>query len=803
MKPGELEALLTTFAGEFDWSSECLEAVCARLAEHLDFSQRYADLGPVGAGGMGVVRRAYDGVLQRSVAVKRLRPELSAHAGVRRRFWTEATITAGLDHPGIVPVYDRGQTPDGELWYTMKLVHGRTLSEVAAALHAVSDTAGWGRTSDGWTLRRLVATLRRVCEAVAYAHDRGVVHRDLKPENVMVGRFGEAYVMDWGLARSEGGVAPGGEDSVPPSGGETRLGGALGTPGYMAPEQARGMLDDVGAHSDVYALGATLFHLLTGHRPVEGRLEPLASDGPPIPAPLASVVARATRAVFADRFGDASELVVELTDWLDGDAQRREALERFAQAEAMCPELRELRASASRLRQEARALRRALPSHTSAESKGACWAAEDEATALERRVRLREAAYVHTLHAALSLDDELPEARAALAEHHRSRLDAADRARDTSEAEVQAMLVMAYDDGRHARHLEGWGALTLHTEPAGASVTLSRFELRGRRLVPKLLGSLGEAPFIDFPLKMGDYSLRIEAQGFGALSYPLRIERGGGWDAGTLRLPTATALGAGEVLVPAGWSAVGGDPDAADGLPRETVFLPAFVVRVHPVTNAEYIGFLDSLSDAEAEPRVPGRRGRMGGQDGAIEYERHEDGFRLVPRREGLERPMDWPVVQVDWWSAVAFSDWMCARTGQPWRLLHEYEREKAARGVDERALPWGDEPEATWTNCGGSRFHGADRRPVDTLVDDVSPYGVRGLAGNVRDWCLNVAAPDGPSLRGGRVSLERPGDDDFRAVRGGAWGAPISGSRAAARYGARPDERFVSLGFRLARSPS
>ncbi|MCA9541007.1 MAG: serine/threonine protein kinase, partial [Myxococcales bacterium] len=165
------------------------------------FIDRYEVQDEIGRGGMGEVRRVYDALLDRTVAMKVLGLPILDNPIARARFAREAGITAGLQHPGIVPVHDRGELPDGRLWYTMREVLGRTLADVIADVHRVSGDHAWRDTPDGWNLRRLIETLLRVCEAMAYAHREGIVHRDLKPQNVMVGAFGEVQVMDWGLAR--------------------------------------------------------------------------------------------------------------------------------------------------------------------------------------------------------------------------------------------------------------------------------------------------------------------------------------------------------------------------------------------------------------------------------------------------------------------------------------------------------------------------------------------------------------------------------------------------------------------------
>ncbi len=224
---------------------------------------RFSDLGPLGEGGLAVVRRVYDPQLRRVVALKMLKPEVLRHHDLTERFLVEAQATAQLQHPGIVPVFEASRLPDGRPYYTMREVKGHTL------LQAIDDA--YSDDPRRWRPRELVQLFRRVVEAMAYAHDRGVVHRDLKPENVMVGEFGEVLVLDWGLAKVMGPCSLNGEDEVSVRGrSTTQWGRILGTPRSMAPEQAAGDNQRVGPPTDVYALGVMLFHVLTGTPAFDG-----------------------------------------------------------------------------------------------------------------------------------------------------------------------------------------------------------------------------------------------------------------------------------------------------------------------------------------------------------------------------------------------------------------------------------------------------------------------------------------------------------------------------------------------------
>lgn len=224
-------------------------------------------------GGMGAILSARDNSIQRTVAVKVILTGAEASEEHIQRLVTEARITGQLEHPSIVPLHELGVTADGVVYYTMRLVEGVTLSEVLENIR-LKDQA----TIAKYPLRTLLTVFQKICDAVAFAHSRGVVHRDLKPDNIMLGEFGEVFVMDWGLAKRVRGeselettqltTANLGElhtDSF-----KTLSGQVKGTPRYMAPEQAEGRVEDIDERTDIYALGAILYTILTLHPPVTG-----------------------------------------------------------------------------------------------------------------------------------------------------------------------------------------------------------------------------------------------------------------------------------------------------------------------------------------------------------------------------------------------------------------------------------------------------------------------------------------------------------------------------------------------------
>ena len=225
--------------------------------------ERYEEMRELGRGGMGRVVEARDRWLGRRVAQKHLLGS-GKDAGLRRRFEVEALVTAQLDHPGIPTVYERSPDDGGPPSYTMRLVEGRPLSQLL-------------REAPTFQARMaLLPVVARVAQTLAFAHERGVVHRDVKPDNVVVGTHGDAVLLDWGIAKVRGlhEASPGHDDDAAPAvmadAHATAHGSVLGTPAYMAPEQARGEVAAVDERSDVFALGAMLFHVVAGHAPYRG-----------------------------------------------------------------------------------------------------------------------------------------------------------------------------------------------------------------------------------------------------------------------------------------------------------------------------------------------------------------------------------------------------------------------------------------------------------------------------------------------------------------------------------------------------
>ncbi len=765
---------------------------------------RYLDLGVIGRGGSGEVRRVHDTVLGRDLAMKLLAPQRQWSTAQMDRLRIEAIMTAQLQHPGVVPVYDRGTLEDGRVWFTMKAIRGTTLAEATRDVHGPAQDP----VATAPSLRTLLSSFVSVCQAVAYAHSRGVVHRDLKPGNIMLGEFGEVLVVDWGLAVSTVDHRPAQSSSI------------AGTPVYMAPEQARGGPGAEAPAVDIYALGAVLYELISGRPPylVAGHAAIQAVlDGPP--APLTDVPGVPTALAAASAWAmsrdpsarpEALELAAAVQNWRDGQRAREEALAVVADADAIAPSIQTLKDEAAALRRDADARLARLGPKASQDDREAAWDIQDKAASREREARLSETVWLQTLRSALNRVPELAEAHDRLADHYRAALQDAEARRDSDAAATSLWLLRQHDRGQHAAYVLGTGLLTLFTEPAGAAVHIQRCVERRKRLVLEDGGVLGTTDLPQAKLAPGSYLLTLVHPDRLPVRYPVFLERQGHWSSqGPVHLPRADELQDGECYVPGGWFVAGGDPDAGDALPRQWVWVDSFVMAEQPVTVGQYLGFLNALvregrvDDALRWQPLAGHS--VAHSDGATPvFVQDADGrFHAGADNQGQPWSAEWPVTLVDWHCARAYAAWKSIQDGLPWRLPSELEREKAARGVDGRFFPWGDGFDPTFARVAASQAGPPKPAAVADFPLDTSVYGVRGLGGNTRDWCANRwtrAGPIDPLTRRVRRDLAS-GGADVVAVRGGAFAGKASSSRSAARFGSWAGARVMNLGFRLVRT--
>lgn len=800
---------------------------------------RYRDLGALGSGGMGEVRRVWDMRLARASAMKIIRPEKAQHAHAVERFRREALSTGRLQHPGVVPVHDMGVLEDGRWWFTMREILGRTYDDALRELHEQTTPDGWPSRSGAPSFRRLVDALLRACQTMAYAHAEGFVHRDLKPENLMLGRFGEVLVLDWGLGKlieagaeldldRQGGLRDAADEQLRAS--STLDGGVLGSPPYMAPEQARGELDRLGPASDVYALGSCLYHLMAGVPPYRGRSARDIVDqvraGPPMPlvraaryrcpepdGELLSICERAMAREPGQRWAHAGELARALEEWLDGTRRLEEARLIVQAADGSQRELDRLREQAADLRRQSEQALSLIDPDAPEQASHPAWEQEDQAQALDRTLATLEAEYEVTLQSALKLAPNLPDAHDRLADLYRRRLDQAEEEQDGRMAARYEAMLRAHDRGRHGAWLRAEGRLSLRTDPPGGRARVFRVAQRHRQLDLVEVGPLGSTPLVEVEVPRGNILVQVDFDDRPSLRLPFLVRRGQHLDQvppgqGTAVVHVAERPGEGaleQVQVPGGWCIVGGDDLALDPAPRARLWIDGFVITATHITCDQYREFLDALvqagQDAEALRRAP--------RDASAQ--RNPSFWRLGPdgrfqAGEEAETRGLWgkhPITWISWQDARAFAAWRAAVDGLPWRLPHDLEWEKAARGADGRAYPWGDVfvsgralaalPGAATTRA----------RPVGSCPQDRSIYGMSDAAGNVRTFCGNPFVQRPRLDSGERLRVETEGWDApvaYRTIRGGSLGSQPHVARICSRFGSPEDRPYSTVGMQLVR---
>jgi serine/threonine protein kinase/formylglycine-generating enzyme required for sulfatase activity len=772
---------------------------------------RYEREGLLGRGGMGSVWRVHDRWLGRTVAMKVVLSHRASPLELAR-FAEEARVAAGLQHPGILPVHELGALQDGRMWFTMQEVRGESLEQ-----HLQETHRAWRRGDEGArpALRRLLESFLRVCEAVAYAHERGVIHRDLKPSNVMLGSFGEVFVLDWGLARL---TQPPEEGSAGPR--LTRAGAVTGTPAYMSPEQASGRSDEVTARSDVYSLGATLYDLLCDRPPRSGRdvehLLAAIAAGTPVPPPsslaelapadeeLDRICTIALAHAPSDRYPSAGGLARDLALWLDGARQRERALALVAEADVLIATSRASAAQASTRSASARERLASLPAFAKPEDKHEIWAIEDESRRDAHAAREAQTRAIQTLRSALSHAPELPEAHVRLADlYHTSHLELEAAGRQAEAATAASDLRLHDRLGRYVTYLAGTGRVTLVTSVEGALVRLHRLVEQQRRLVPVFDSVLGRTPLREVRLEQGGWVLTLHLEGHHDVIYPVHLRRCEHWDGSSpVLLPPLGSLEADDCYVPASFSWAGDDAfENRRALQR--VWVDGFVVRRFPVTLGEYLLYLDALMSEGRDQEALQAQPMLGDADEPL-LARDSSG-RFVGIRtdmsgsgwDHLPTGPDTPITCVSWDQARGYARWRASREDKPWRLPMEAEWQKAARGADQRRYPWGDHFEPAWCRMAMTTAPNMIV-PIGQYPTDESPYGVRGLAGNVADWALDGIPELG--MRGDRVEIEER-DAPQRLILGGTCGSGPKTCETGQRARLSPSSRGLRVGFRLFRS--
>jgi eukaryotic-like serine/threonine-protein kinase len=763
---------------------------------------RYQLIGEIGRGGMGRILRAKDAAIGREVAVKVMLEGRGARESEVRRFWMEVQATGQLEHPAIVPVHDVGRLPSGELFYVMKLLSGRTLAEILAAIKA-GDLA----VTEEMTRTRLLTVFQQLAYAVAFSHSRGVIHRDIKPANIMIGRYGEVTLLDWGLAKLAH-PAPRRDSDEPPvrvaphlASLATADGTITGTPQYMSPEAVDGRADRITEKVDVWGLGAVLYEILTLTPAFldEGFMRTLirvrSGDFPPprkcaperaITLELEELCLRAMHSD-PDRRPTAKSLADDIGRILEGTRERErrqtEARARTAEGRAAMERWRSLKEALVAIESNAARLAKEVPPWAPVSEKRPLWSLEDEASQLKlEAIGAFEEAEAAFLRALGEVEGDR-EARGLLAALYYERFTEAERSRDSEGQRYFSSLVARHDDGAWAKLLAGVGRLTVRVDRE-AEVRLAKLASVGRVLTPIEERSLGLAPIEEIELSIGSYQLTIVPKRGRPVLRPVLVDRLEAVEV-EVKVRDEDQIGSELVLVPEGRAILGGDPVAHGALERRVVFVGEFAIARYPVTCGEYLEFVNALARSDLEAarrRVP----RVKSDEGYYwQWDHARRSFEFPPRVEGkLSWAAKYPVFGVSFDDAIAYAEWRSKVTGQPLRLPREDEWEKAARGVDGRFFPWGDHFDPTFCKMKDSRPSSPEPEPVGTYSTDRSPYGACDLAGGVRELCIHRD----------EHGVEHP------VMRGGCWHDSGLFCRVAFRHVTKRDFVNTGLGFRLAK---
>ena len=650
--------------------------------------------------------------------------DVVGHSEVELQPWLAAVrARSALEHPAIPPVLAAG-VAEGWLWWALRPPVGTPLDVVLR-----------DRELEG---AQLLAALEQVARALEVAHRQGVSHGGVGPTAVRIGELGAVELTGWRL-------------------------GLGGTP--------------TDPKADVDALVELI----------------LASGGVAAASPLLSDLVGSRS---ADPGGtlSANALADALADALDGHRRRREALALVAEARSVFAEARAQAERAESARSQAELALAALGPLASAADKGEAWRLEEVADEALAAAGLAGVEGARRAHAALALLPDLADAHGILADHLQDRHRRAERAGAGADARLLEQRLRRHAQPRHRAYLRGVGALTLLTDPPGASVEVHRYVRRSRRLVLQRvrLPAPLKTPLNALELPIGSYLLLVQAPGRPTVRYPVEIIRDEHWDGvppGEISplpvpLPREEAWTGGVAYIPAGWCRLGGDPLATGSLPAERRWLGGFMLQQTHITTAQWCAYLKELDAERGRAAATAEIPRASAGTAPVPwFSWSDDGELLREDGSGSWWCMEGPVTALSCSSIERYAAHQTRRDSLAWRLPREAEWEKAARGVDGRLFPWGDDFDPSRARMWVRGTSAAGLAPVGSHPLDESPYGVRDLAGNAATRC----APEG--------------SEELGPVRGGSYFFVARRVRLAVRELSTRDRRVSWVGARLARS--
>ncbi len=789
---------------------------------HSTASERYELISELGSGGMGCVWLGVDRLLSRDVAVKILHRHHEGSEDVRTRFEREARLTSRLNHPGIVPVHDVGRLPSGELFFAMQRIQGVDLRQHLDSILKVYDSDE-SDTIQEYPLQALLRLFSQACMILAYAHDRGYVHRDLKPANILVGKYGELYVADWGIAKLNSlniqdstthasGVQP--DDLTD----ESRPGVLIGTVKYMSPEQVMPESHTLTAKSDIFSLGIMLYELVTGKEAFRGasflavmrnivegnRPTPEAMpDGRAIPVPLLELF-DSTMDLDPDKRPTAKELATLVDRFVDGVEDRIRAAQRAAeyldegrasirfykeQKKDTADKRQALEFSEGKLRENS-PLSMEVATGEALNPYLELWQTNRELQQANLEVEQTYTKAVRALNRSIEYQDN-ESSHTLLADLYWDKYVEAKASHDRATAFFFRALVVEHDRGKYQGLLADNGSISLAISnqngdvrpladvQAEFSITMERYVETGPLLLPE--GVDWTAPMHP----VGSYRLRLTQEGGLSFNVPILVTSNEDTLV-DLTIPEANLDDF--ILITGGSSIMGGDADAPNGSPATEVALASFWMAQNPVTVGHYVDFLNDIAKSDVD-RARHHAPRSPSGVRYIEYDENEAAF-VIPKSDSDGDAWDplWPITMVNQVDALAYCKWKSDADGRAYRLPTEFEWEYAARGVDGRIYPWGNGYDRL-ISC-SSRGMNNDKTTdgerngparIDEFPYDVSPFGVRHLGGLAMEWTSTVNYADNVVMKGGGL---------FSTA---AW------CRAATRTAHAATHLGVQFGFRLA----
>ena len=746
-------------------------------------------------GGVGRVMRARDRQLNRDLVMKGLNQGSDASDRVMLNFIREAKITAQLEHPNIIPIHDLSVLAHGEVIFTMKRIRGQTLKEIIRALRQ-----GDFETKKRYKRIQLLDVFKKVCQAVDFAHSRGVLHRDLKPSNIMVGEYGEVLVLDWGIAK-----VVQGDFVVHPirikEGDGIERSAVVGTPSYMPPEQAKGQGGRVDPRSDIYSLGAILYEILSYRPPFRGRdpkkiLNEVISSFPlsprefkpelKIPRTLNDIAMKCLSKVRSKRFQTVSSLYQAVDDYLsrleEFDRNYKLSDQAYIDSIPLLEEYDRQQRNFNEVEAELLELQWSVHPLASPQQRQLIWKAYKEyrRSLLAKGKALR--AVERCLYSALQFYNEHSKARKDLAYLYSLRLEEAEANQEQVERLHYQALLKIYNQGDFDELLNETGHLQIRSNPNQAQVFATQLTSHHFQLLTLKEVSWGETPLNKKHIPQGRWHIRIESPGKVPLLYCINLKRNEIIDLDA-HLLEESQIASGFKCIPAGYLTMK-EQHHFGGSKEKQVWVDTFAIRKYPVTCGEYLRFLNILAIShpqEAQKRVP----RINGLNIPLWSTNEQGQYQLPKPTPTFAWSSKWPIFGISFEDAQMFCIWCARQTQLPLRLPTEEEWEKAASGGDQRVFPWGDEFDPSFCKTGIGQNKTFSPCDVGTFVQDQSPHGLLDVVGNVSEFC------DANFIMG---------DQSLKVAKGGHFMSMHEVlCQISNRQGVSSSQPMYNVGFRLA----